>query len=816
MKAIKLKSLRCFAALTASILLFTAGLVSCSDSDSSDDKSDPSQIVENPPVITPSETEEQKSLYGTYWGSLTVAGQSYDMALVANGTTASLYSTMMTQRYPVVKYVKNADGTYTLHCYNSGEDTTADSTHVKVTFTLGENGAVTCVPLIVPMAAMAQFSTCTKGNAYNGEYDGQGGGQGGQGGSETTYPDVAQSTLYGSYWGKLNFGSLFDMCLVVSSEKITLASSVMTYHYDDFTFEKSETNKWTATCWQNEGHTAVSVSVVFDTSATPYQAVATIVPMSASSEVLTMGKEYNDEFSPKEREFSSSVNATFSQAVEQIPVITENTSFKLNGQLESDSLTNIYQALYQLYVRCAQNGLELYVELDFTDVTGFTEIPDNAFNFAVCLASIKIPSTVTKIGNSAFDSSGLSSIDIPDSVTQIGELAFHVCSRLKIVTIGKGLTTIPKNCFAASPELESVQIGENVQTIGENAFQECGLKEVIIPDSVKIIEACAFINNNNKLKKVHIGKNVDTIGERAFNKNKTLTDFTVDSSNPIFSSDGITLYNKDKSILIAAPGISGNYTISSTVSSIKPLAFESTVCNSITVPDKVTSLGKQAFWNSEVEKVTLGTGITSLTNCCFLQAKKLTEVNIPDTVTLIEAAAFQACTSLKSVFIPSSVTEIQAQAFLGCSALETINIPVSVTSIGQAAFRNCTSLKSIAIPNGVEQIAKQMFDSCKALESVSLGSGLKTIDGNVFANTASLKSITIPSQVTKIGKNAFNKSAIESVTFEDTTGSWYATDNTDYTGGEKIEGFPSSTDKAANATALNTTYKGKYLYKVNE
>ena len=82
MKAIKLKSLRCFAALAASVLLLTTGLVSCSDSE---DESD--VTPENPPVITPSETEEQKSLYGTYWGALTVAGQSYDMALVANGTT---------------------------------------------------------------------------------------------------------------------------------------------------------------------------------------------------------------------------------------------------------------------------------------------------------------------------------------------------------------------------------------------------------------------------------------------------------------------------------------------------------------------------------------------------------------------------------------------------------------------------------------------------------------------------------------------------------------------------------------------------------
>lgn len=620
------------------------------------------------------------------------------------------------------------------------------------------------------------------------------------------------------------------MCLVVSSERITLASSAMTHHYDDFTFEKSEKNKWTATCWQNEGHTAVSVSVDFDTSVTPYQAVATIVPMSASSEILTMGNAYNDEFSPTEREFSSSINATLSQAVEQIPVITENASFKLNGQLESDSLTNITQALYQLYVRCAQNGLELYVELDFTEITDFTEIPDNAFNFSACLASIKIPSSVTKIGNSAFDSSGLSSIDIPDSVTQIGELAFHVCSRLKTVTIGKGLTVIPKNCFAASPELESVQIGENVQTIGENAFQECGLEEVIIPDSVKTIETCAFINNK-KLKKVSVGKNVETIGERAFNKNINLTNFSVDSVSPNFSSDGTALYNKDKSVLIAAPGISGDYTLSSTVSSIEPLAFESTRCNSITIPDNVTSIGKQAFWNSEIEKVTLGTGLTSLSNSCFLTATKLTEVNIPETITVIEAGAFQGCTALKSVSIPSSVTNIQLQAFLGCSALETIIIPDSVTTIGQAAFRNCTSLKSIAIPNDVEEIGKQMFDSCKALESVTLGSGVKTINANAFSNTTSLKSIIIPSQVTKISKNAFTKSALESVTFADTTGTWYVTDSTDYTGGEKIEtitasdstsenektvSFPAVEDLKANATALNTTYKAKYLYKASE
>ena len=54
------------------------------------------------------------------------------------------------------------------------------------------------------------------------------------------------------------------------------------------------------------------------------------------------------------------------------------------------------------------------------------------------LKSITLPSSVTTINNSAFQTTGLTSISIPVKVTSIGLQAFYSCSNLKTVTIEDG------------------------------------------------------------------------------------------------------------------------------------------------------------------------------------------------------------------------------------------------------------------------------------------------------------------------------------------------------------------------------------------
>ncbi len=57
--------------------------------------------------------------------------------------------------------------------------------------------------------------------------------------------------------------------------------------------------------------------------------------------------------------------------------------------------------------------------------------------------------------------------------------------------------------------------------------------------------------------------------------------------------------------------------------------------------------------------------------------------------------------SVKYVEIPDGVTEIE---FNGCKKLENVKIPNSVTILCQKAFYKCENLKSIEIPNSVTEI----------------------------------------------------------------------------------------------------------------
>ena len=104
-----------------------------------------------------------------------------------------------------------------------------------------------------------------------------------------------------------------------------------------------------------------------------------------------------------------------------------------------------------------------------------------------------------------------------------------------------------------------------------------------------------------------------------------------------------------------------------------------------------------AYMNSDVKKVVIEDGVTSIGELAFYKCSSLTNITIPDSVTCIEYAAFHGCSSLSSITIPNSVTSIGIYAFVVCSSLTSITIPDGVTSIGYGAFSDCSSLKTISL-----------------------------------------------------------------------------------------------------------------------
>ncbi len=102
----------------------------------------------------------------------------------------------------------------------------------------------------------------------------------------------------------------------------------------------------------------------------------------------------------------------------------------------------------------------------------------------------------------------------------------------------------------------------------------------------------------------------------------------------------------------------------------------------------------------------------------FRDAKYLTKIVIPDSVTEIGKGAFLNCTALVMVNIPQGVEDINESTFYNCPSLKTISIPATVKTIGYDAFWGCTSLTAISFPASLTWIGAGAFEGCSALTSV--------------------------------------------------------------------------------------------------
>ena len=130
----------------------------------------------------------------------------------------------------------------------------------------------------------------------------------------------------------------------------------------------------------------------------------------------------------------------------------------------------------------------------------------------------------------------------------------------------------------------------------------------------------------------------------------------------------------------------------------------------------------------------------------FLYNKTLVSVTIPNKVTSIGSSAFKGCFALKSMTIPNSVTSIGDSAFNGCSGLTSITIGNAVTSIGASAFSGCTGLASVEIPNSVKSIGNNSFENCSNVETLYIGSAIESIGDNAFVGCNDIYKIIMGSK----------------------------------------------------------------------
>ena len=441
----------------------------------------------------------------------------------------------------------------------------------------------------------------------------------------------------------------------------------------------------------------------------------------------------------------------------------------------------------------------------------------------VLITDLVIPNTITEVKARSFSGlSAITSLTIPNSVTSIGEEAFEKCSGLQSITVDSNNAAYDSrdNCNAIiETATNSLVVGcrntiipNSVTSIGDDAFSGCtGLTSITIPNSVTSIGDDAFFNCAG-LASITIPDNVTSIGAYAFNGCSSLSSITFGSGLTSIGGFAFSMTpwrdNQPDGLLYVGPCCIGyKGTPPETVSiqegtlyiTESSFMYQSGITNMI-IPNSLISIGKNAFYRSHIETVTIGESVEIIDYLAFYECLELTTVNF-NAINCTDMAvsytpAFKNCSSLTTLNIGERVKSIPSRAFEDCSSLTgDLIIPDSVTNIGMDAFEGCTGLTSVTIGKSVETMGGSAFWGCEGITTVNfnatnctsmnsdfshctmlttmnIGENVTRIPNYAFSSCSGLTSITIPDSVTYIGNYAFRDcSGLTSITIPEAVAS---------------------------------------------
>ena len=227
---------------------------------------------------------------------------------------------------------------------------------------------------------------------------------------------------------------------------------------------------------------------------------------------------------------------------------------------------------------------------------------------------------------------------------------------------------------------------------------------------------------------------------------------------------------------------------------------------SVTIPNSVTKIGSNAFYNTKIKSLTIGTGIQTIASDAFSYSsyygakpvKVIWLANTPPsgygsiggTINYVPNDSYNGLSGKKIYPFLSSMFEVDGIKYVPvspsertCDAIDCVynesaentkigntatykNITMTVKNVGNSICYGNTCIKTLEY-NFDGPIGDYAFYDCSGLTSVAIPNSVTSIGSYAFYYCSGLTSVTIPNSVTSIGDCAFlGCSGLTSITWK--------------------------------------------------
>ena len=244
-------------------------------------------------------------------------------------------------------------------------------------------------------------------------------------------------------------------------------------------------------------------------------------------------------------------------------------------------------------------------------------------------------STLRLIGDSAFYcDSKLETVKWNDKcdLKIIDNYAFYKCSSLNHFIMPNSTLSVGKYAFRYDAGLTDIQLSTSLSIIYDYAFGECGFSQIVLPESLKSMQAGAFINNSN-LADITVPKKTEGIGAGAFENCSALESVTFKTHE--------TKLTVDKN------------------------AFNHCAVLSKVNIDYLDDWAHINFQNAAANPA-------STAHRLYLNGEEMVDIELPVGTKYIGNNVFNGCSDIRTLKIPATVEHVNDNIIAGCSSLTDV------------------------------------------------------------------------------------------------------------------------------------------------